>query len=56
MIKNLVFDGSGTLSNNLQQVYETVMKVYGEFGVPRITLDEFRDSYRFPYMAKGSKI
>ncbi|HIG97973.1 TPA: HAD family hydrolase [Candidatus Woesearchaeota archaeon] len=50
MIKNVIFDWSGTLSNDLQQVYETVMKVFGHYGVARISLDEFRDSYTLPYM------
>lgn len=50
MIKNIVFDWSGTLSNDLQQVYDTVMKVFDYFGIDQISLDDFRDSYTLPYM------
>lgn len=50
MIKNIVFDWSGTLSNDLQLVYEAVMKMFEHFGIDRISLDEFRDSYTLPYM------
>lgn len=50
MIRNIVFDWSGTISNDLQQVYETVMKMFDHFGIGRISLDEFRDSYTLPYM------
>ncbi len=50
MIKNIVFDWSGTLSNDLLQVHKTVSKVYAQFGVEPVSLDEFRESYRLPYM------
>lgn len=50
MIKNLVFDWSGTLSNDLPVVYQTVMRVFEHFGVRRISLEEFRNSYTLPYM------
>ncbi|MBI2580644.1 HAD family hydrolase [Candidatus Woesearchaeota archaeon] len=55
MIKNLVFDWSGTLSNDLPFVYATVMKVFDHFGVSRISLDEFRNSYTLPYMDHARK-
>lgn len=51
MIRNIIFDWSGTLSNDILHVYETVMKMFEHFGINRISLDEFRDSYRLPYMA-----
>lgn len=51
MIKNLVFDWSGTLSNDLPVVYQTVMRVFEHFGVRRISLEEFRNSYTLPYMS-----
>ena len=55
MIKNLVFDWSGTLSNDMLLVYETVMKVFEHFGVKRISLGEFRNSYTLPYMDHARK-
>ncbi len=55
MIKNLVFDWSGTLSNDLPVVYATVMKVFDHFKVNRISLDEFRSSYTLPYMEHARK-
>ena len=48
-IQNIVFDWSGTLSNDMLPVYETVMKVFAHFGVERISFDEFRDTYTLPY-------
>jgi phosphoglycolate phosphatase len=50
VINNIIFDWSGTLSNDLPQVYKTVMKVFIHFGVPTITLDKFRETYTLPYM------
>ncbi len=55
MIKNLIFDWSGTLSNDLPVVYATVMKMFDHFGVSRINLDEFRNSYTLPYMDHARK-
>lgn len=55
MINNIVFDWSGTLSNDLPLVYATVMKVFDHFNVSRISLDEFRDSYTLPYMDHAKK-
>src|SRR3989338_5784659 len=55
MIKNLIFDWSGTLSNDLPLVYATVMRMFDHFGVSRISLDEFRNSYTLPYMDHARK-
>ena len=55
MIKNIIFDWSGTLSNDMLLVYEAVMKVFDYFKVNRISLDEFRSSYTLPYMDHAKK-
>ena len=54
-INNIIFDWSGTLSNDLPMVYEAVMRVFEHFGVKRISLDEFRLSYTLPYMVHAKK-
>lgn len=50
MIKNIIFDWSGTLSNDILLVYEAVMIVFGRFGKKRISFDEFRREFELPYM------
>ena len=55
MINNIIFDWSGTLSNDLPLVYAAVMKVFDHFRVSRISLDEFRNSYTLPYMDHARK-
>ena len=48
-IKNIVFDWSGTLSDDVRPVYETVMSVFAHFNVERITLEEFKNTFTLPY-------
>lgn len=50
MIKNIIFDWSGTLSNDFIPVYEAIMNVFEKQGVKRISLDEFRKEFELPYM------
>ncbi len=54
-VKNVLFDWSGTISDDLPVVYATVMKVFAHYGIPAITLDEFRSSYTLPYMEHSRK-
>ena len=49
-IKNLIFDWSGTLSNDLSQVYEACMQTFRKFGKQPISLEEFRSEFVLPYM------
>jgi len=50
MIKNLIFDWSGTLVDDLPPTLAATNAVLREFGVPELTRDAFRDRFRLPYM------
>ena len=50
MIKNIIFDWSGTLSNDLVPVYNATMKVFEKIGLDTLTLKEFKKEYTLPYM------
>ena len=50
MIKNIIFDWSGTLSDNLHPVYETCMIMFEQLGGKRISVEEFRKKHTSPYM------
>jgi phosphoglycolate phosphatase len=50
MIKNIIFDWSGTLSNDIIPVYKATMTVFDRFGVKRISLEEFRRQFELLYM------
>jgi len=49
MIKNIIFDWSGTISNDFPVVYPTVATILKRKGI-NITEQEFRDKYFLPYM------
>ena len=50
MIKNLVFDWSGVVNDNIKTVHEVVNKLFLHFGAKEITLNEFRREWVMPYM------
>jgi len=50
MIKNVIFDWSGVINDNLSTVYKTAMLVFKQFGIKEITLEEFRREWKQPYM------
>lgn len=50
MIKNVIFDWSGTLSDDIAQVYGATMAVFEKLGAKRISLDEYRREFELPYM------
>ncbi len=49
-VKNILFDWSGVLSNDLTSVYEATMVVFEQLGGERISLVEFRREFVLPYM------
>lgn len=49
MIRNIIFDWSGTLVNDLPAVFETTNHVFRESGLPEITLETFRDEFCLPF-------
>lgn len=50
MIKNIIFDWSGTLSDDFVPVYLSTMEIFKKLGIRKMTLDEFRESFVLPYM------
>jgi phosphoglycolate phosphatase len=50
MIKNIIFDWSGTLSDDFTSVYETCMILMEEYGAKRISLGKFKKEFTLPYM------
>jgi phosphoglycolate phosphatase len=47
-IRNVILDWSGTLVNDLPPVFETTNHVFTTFGLPALTLDEFRREFCLP--------
>jgi len=50
MIKNIIFDWSGVIGDDLHTVYEVVLAIFKKFGVKEISLEEFRKEWEQPYM------
>ena len=49
MIRNIIFDWSGTLVNDLPGVWKATNHVLDQAGVQTLTLDEFRDEFQLPF-------
>lgn len=49
MIRNVIFDWSGTLVDDLPAVWRATNHVFRNAGVPEITLDEFRAEFCLPF-------
>ncbi len=49
-IKNIIFDWSGTLSDDLRCVYGATAGLFKKLGLKKLTLDEYRKEYLLPYM------
>ena len=49
MFRNLIFDWSGTLVDDLGPVIEATNAVLGNYGVPALDREEFRRVFRLPY-------
>ncbi len=50
-MRNVIFDWSGTISDDFGVLYEIAMELFEEHGVKRVTREEFLRSYTLPYMA-----
>lgn len=50
VIKNIIFDWSGTLSDDFKPVYDASMIVFGKLGRAPISFDQFRKESASPYM------
>lgn len=49
MIRNLLFDWSGTLADDLGPVLKATNLIFREFGRRDLTLEEFRTHFRLPF-------
>jgi len=49
MIRNIIFDWSGTLVDDLPAVWRASNHVFRNAGVPEISLDQFRAEFRLPF-------
>jgi phosphoglycolate phosphatase len=49
MIKNILFDWSGTLADDLRPVLKATNAIFRHFGRREFTLDEFRRHFRLPF-------
>ncbi len=50
MFKNLIFDWSGTLVDDLGPVLDATNAVFAAYGLELLTRDEFRRHFRLPYV------
>ena len=50
MLKNLIFDWSGTIIDDIPLVYEASNKIFAYCNKPLLTASEFRDAFELPYM------
>ena len=50
MIRNIIFDWSGTLSNDLIPVYTAIMSVFRKLGLRTLSLEEYKKEFTLPYM------
>lgn len=55
MIKNIVFDWNGVISNGLNATYWTTNEALEILGAKKISLDEFRREWEQPYMLFWNK-
>lgn len=49
MFRNLIFDWSGTLVDDMGPVLEATNGVFAHYGIPALSREEFRRHFRLPY-------
>jgi phosphoglycolate phosphatase len=49
VIRNIIFDWSGTLVDDLPAVWQATNHVFHQAGVPELTLEQFRAEFRLPF-------
>ena len=49
-IKNIIFDWSGVISDDIKTVYETTMRTFERLGAKRISYRKYRAVFELPYM------
>jgi phosphoglycolate phosphatase len=50
MIKNVIFDWSGTLADDLAMTYKATTYVFEKLGAKPMSLEEYRQNFFLPYM------
>jgi len=53
---NIVFDWSGTLSDDFEICYESAMRVVESFGLGRLTVEEYVERFEMPYISFYRKL
>ena len=49
VIRNVIFDWSGTLVDDLPAVWEATNHVFRQAGIPPLSLDQFRSEFQLPF-------
>jgi phosphoglycolate phosphatase-like HAD superfamily hydrolase/ADP-ribose pyrophosphatase YjhB (NUDIX family) len=49
VIRNIIFDWSGTLVDDLPAVLAATNHVFAQYGLPPLTMDKFRAEFRLPF-------
>lgn len=49
MIRNILFDWSGTLADDLGPVFEATNAIFREYGRDELTIEEFQKHFRLPF-------
>lgn len=50
MIKNIIFDWSGVVNDDLVTVYQAIMAMFREWGAKELSLEEFKQEWEQPHM------
>ncbi len=53
--RNVIFDWSGTISDDFGVLYEVTMEIFEEHGIPRVERQEFLSHYTLPYMIQVNR-
>lgn len=56
MLRNLIFDWSGTLVDDLGPVADAASLIFPHFGKPELLLEEFRGRFRLPFGRRGDRL
>jgi phosphoglycolate phosphatase len=50
MFKNIIFDWSGTLNDEIHTSYAANMLLFKKFGGPLLTFEQYKEEFELPYM------
>ena len=56
MLRNLIFDWSGTLADDLGPVADATNLIFRHYGKPELVLEEFRERFRLPFDSFYEKV